>query len=130
MKKLILALAASLLAAGAFAQAPQKMPEGKAAPVAAAANAASGDCEAKAVSKSGKPLAGAAKSAFVKKCMQDSANAQPQPKPEVKPEVKPAPEAKGGPTTQQNKMKECAEQGKGKKGDDYKTFMKTCLGGK
>jgi hypothetical protein len=34
----------------------------------AAAPAAAGDCEAKAVSKDGKPLAGAAKSAFMKKC--------------------------------------------------------------
>lgn len=29
---------------------------------------AASDCEAKAVSKSGKPLAGAAKTAFIKKC--------------------------------------------------------------
>ena len=31
--------------------------------------AANADCEAKAVGKDGKPLAGAAKSSFVKKCM-------------------------------------------------------------
>lgn len=30
------------------------------------------DCAAKAVSKEGKPLAGAARSAFMKKCMQDA----------------------------------------------------------
>jgi hypothetical protein len=30
------------------------------------------DCEAKAVSKEGKPLYGAAKSTFMKKCMQDA----------------------------------------------------------
>lgn len=30
------------------------------------------ECEAKAVSKDGKPLAGAAKSAFMKKCMNDA----------------------------------------------------------
>ena len=30
------------------------------------------DCEAKAVSKEGKPLVGAAKSAFMKKCMNDA----------------------------------------------------------
>lgn len=30
------------------------------------------DCEAKAVSKEGKPLAGAARSTFMKKCMQDA----------------------------------------------------------
>ena len=35
------------------------------------ANAAS-DCEAKAVSKTGKPLAGAAKTAFLKKCEADA----------------------------------------------------------
>jgi hypothetical protein len=44
----------------AYAQAP-------AAPAATAAPAA-GNCEAQAVSKSGKPLAGAAKTAFIKKC--------------------------------------------------------------
>lgn len=42
------------------------------------ANAAS-DCEAKAVSKSGKPLAGAAKTAFIKKCEADSGGAAPAP---------------------------------------------------
>ncbi len=41
-----------------------------------AANAAS-DCEAKAVSKAGKPLAGAAKTAFLKKCEADSGTAAP-----------------------------------------------------
>ena len=34
---------------------------------------AAGNCEAKAVSKSGKPLAGAAKTAFMKKCEGGSA---------------------------------------------------------
>ena len=38
------------------------------------ANAAS-DCEAKAVSKAGKPLAGAAKTSFIKKCEADSGGA-------------------------------------------------------
>jgi hypothetical protein len=38
------------------------------------ANAAS-DCEAKAVSKEGKPLAGAAKTSFVKKCEAESGGA-------------------------------------------------------
>ena len=38
------------------------------------ANAAS-ECEAKAVSKEGKPLAGAAKTSFVKKCEADSGGA-------------------------------------------------------
>jgi len=40
------------------------------------ANAAS-DCEAKAVSKAGKPLAGAAKTAFLKKCEADAKGAAP-----------------------------------------------------
>lgn len=31
------------------------------------------DCEAKAVTKDGKPLAGAARSSFMKKCMQEAA---------------------------------------------------------
>ncbi|MCF8177667.1 MAG: PsiF family protein [Sulfuritalea sp.] len=30
-------------------------------------------------------------------------------------------------TPQQAKMGACASQGKGKKGDDYKKFMKDCL---
>lgn len=37
--------------------------------------AADSGCEAKAISKSGKPLAGAAKSAFMKKCEKDAAGA-------------------------------------------------------
>jgi len=40
------------------------------------ANAAS-DCEAKAVSKDGKPLAGAAKTTFIKKCEADTKSAAP-----------------------------------------------------
>lgn len=39
--------------------------------------AADSGCEAKALSKSGKPLAGAAKSAFMKKCEKDAAGAAP-----------------------------------------------------
>ena len=31
------------------------------------------------------------------------------------------------PATQQGKMKVCASEGKGKKGDEYKSFMKDCL---
>jgi len=38
---------------------------------------ADASCEAKAVSKDGKPLAGAAKAAFVKKCEKESAPAAP-----------------------------------------------------
>jgi hypothetical protein len=40
---------------------------------AASAMAADSGCEAKAVSKDGKPLAGAAKSAFMKKCEKEGA---------------------------------------------------------
>jgi len=50
--KLIAALVFSLCAAVAFAQTPA-------------------GCEAKALSKDGKPLAGAAKASFVKKCQAD-----------------------------------------------------------
>lgn len=38
----------------------------------AANGAASADCEKKAVSKEGKPLAGAAKSSFMKKCVAEA----------------------------------------------------------
>ncbi len=54
-----------LLAAAAFAFAAQFA----LAPAAFADSQA--DCEAKAVSKEGKPLAGAAKSSFMKKCMNE-----------------------------------------------------------
>jgi hypothetical protein len=43
--------------------------------VANAAFAADSGCEAKAVGKNGKPLTGAAKSAFMKKCEKDAAPA-------------------------------------------------------
>lgn len=55
----------------AYAQAPAAPAAPAAAPAAVAV--AAGDCEAKAVSKAGKPLAGAAKTAFMKKCQGDSA---------------------------------------------------------
>jgi hypothetical protein len=51
-KTLIVALLAAFAASGAFA--------------------ANADCEAKAVSKDGKPLAGAAKTSFIKKCEADA----------------------------------------------------------
>ena len=57
MKKTLIAFAAvalSLFAHGAYA---------------------AGDCEAKAVSKDGKPLAGAAKNSFMKKCAADAGGA-------------------------------------------------------
>nr|WP_240538541.1 hypothetical protein [Rhodoferax sp. PAMC 29310] len=43
--------------------------------VATAATPAASECSAKAVSKAGKPLAGAAKNAFMKKCEADSGGA-------------------------------------------------------
>jgi hypothetical protein len=39
----------------------------------ASSSYAAGDCEAKAVDKNGKALAGAAKTSFIKKCEKDSA---------------------------------------------------------
>lgn len=46
--------------------------------VATAATPAASECSAKAVSKAGKPLAGAAKNAFMKKCEADSGGAAAQ----------------------------------------------------
>lgn len=126
MNKLITVALATLFAANlAFAQAaapaaPAKAaapapaavatPPAAAAPVAAApVAAAGGGCEAQAVSKDGKPLHGAAKSAFMKKCNKDN----------------PAPVA--GKSAQQDKMKTCNADAKGKKGDERKAFMKDCL---
>ncbi|MCX8085682.1 MAG: hypothetical protein N3C63_02145 [Rhodocyclaceae bacterium] len=57
MKQLIVA---SLILASQFVVAPAALADAKA------------ECEAKAVSKDGKPLAGAAKSSFMKKCMQEA----------------------------------------------------------
>ena len=52
--------------------------KGEAAPGAKAEATTGGDsgCEAKALSKDGKPLAGAAKAAFIKKCEADSVAAK------------------------------------------------------
>lgn len=94
MRKLSLAILVSLFAAGAYA-------------------ADDNSCEAKAVSKSGKPLAGAAKAAFMKKCEKDAKDA--------------APAATDGKTEQQSKMKMCNADAKDKKGDERKAFMKECL---
>jgi hypothetical protein len=68
--------------------------------------AAASDCEAKAVSKAGKPLAGAAKASFMKKCEAD---------------------AKGGPAAGSG----CAEKaidknGKALAGAAKTSFMKKC----
>ena len=84
MSKLIVAVLSSLLAVSvALAQTPAA--PAKAAPAAPAAAkpaapaaavapapAAASDCEARAVSKAGKPLAGGAKAAFMKKCEADA----------------------------------------------------------
>lgn len=70
MNKFIVAAAGLLFAAStAFAQAPAaSTPAKDAAPAAAASG-----CEAKAVDKNGKALAGAAKKSFMKKCEAGSA---------------------------------------------------------
>jgi hypothetical protein len=98
MKKLVTLAVASLFAANlAFAQ-PSAAP--------------AGNCESRAVSKEGKPLHGAAKAAFMKKCVHDN----------------PAPAAApGGKSAQQEKMKACNANAQGKKGEERKAFMKDCL---
>jgi hypothetical protein len=70
---------------------------------------AASDCESKAVSKAGKPLHGAAKATFMKKCTGSATTGG---------------KAK---TSQQNKMVNCNKEAKGKTGDDRKAFMKECL---
>lgn len=86
MNKLIATAIATLFAANlAFAQAPAAPAKTEAKPAAAApaapsapaAAAASGDCEAQAVGKNGKPLHGAAKNAFMKKCTGDTKGVMP-----------------------------------------------------
>lgn len=72
-------------------------------------------CEARAVSKEGKPLAGAAKSAFMKKCERES-------KIENKTD-----DVRSAKIAQQEKMKECNKEGVGKKGEERKKFMSECL---
>jgi len=62
MNKLVFALAGIFFSASVYAQSPAASSTSN-----AAAPTASG-CEAKAVGKNGKPLAGAAKAAFIKKC--------------------------------------------------------------
>lgn len=137
MKKLIVTIAATLFAASAYAaDMPGAMKE-KMGKGAESAQGRMGECEARALSKDGKPLAGAARSASVKKCMQGGMDkpmppmksmpgTEPKPMPEMKPEAKPEP----GAGSQQMKMKRCSAEAKGKVGDDFKMFMKTCLGGK
>lgn len=83
MSKLIAVVLSTLFAASvAFAEtpaapaksapaAPAAAAKPAAAPAATPAPAAS-DCEAKAIGKNGKPLAGAAKAASIKKCEKDA----------------------------------------------------------
>ncbi len=98
-RKLIILLASFAMSSLVFAQ----------------ATPATDNCEAKAVSKTGKPLHGAAKTAFMKTCSGMHA-ALPT-------EEKAAP-AK---TEQQNKMADCNKEAKTKTGDGRKAFMKDCL---
>jgi hypothetical protein len=67
MRKLIPCVFASLLAATVFFTLD--------ATAATAATAATSDCASKAVDKDGKPLAGAAKNSFMKKCETDAKGA-------------------------------------------------------
>ena len=70
----LMGLAASLFAASVvFAQAPAPAAPGKSATPPAAV--AVGSCASKAMDKNGKPLAGAAKTSFMKKCEADSGGA-------------------------------------------------------
>jgi hypothetical protein len=65
MRKIVFIAAIALLSAGTvFAQAPASAPSGNAG----AAGAGASNCEAQAVGKNGKPLTGAAKTSFMKKC--------------------------------------------------------------
>ena len=110
MNKLLATAVVSLFAANlAFAKPPAKeeAKDAPAAPSAPAAAAAGGDCEAKAVGKNGKPLAGAAKNAFMKKCTGDAG---------------PVGQAKG----QDCEAKAVSKDGKPLHGAAKGTFMKKC----
>ena len=93
MFKIIACTLGSLVASVAFAQSPAAPAKPAAAAPAAAAPAkpaaaapaaaapaaaapAASDCASKAVGKDGKPLAGAAKSSFMKKCEADAKGAK------------------------------------------------------
>jgi hypothetical protein len=68
MRKIVFIAAVALLSAGTvFAQAPASAPSGKTG-ASTAAGSSSSNCEAQAVGKNGKPLTGAAKTSFMKKC--------------------------------------------------------------
>ena len=75
------------------------------------ASAAASNCEAKAVSKTGKPLYGAAKASSIKKCEGASKAAVAAP----------------DKSAQQSKMASCNKDATGKKGAERKTFMAECL---
>jgi hypothetical protein len=92
MKHLIALVAGCALSFAVLAQTP------------AAAAASASSCEAKAVGKNGKPLAGAAKAAFMKKCEKEAA-----------PAAAPSCEAKA-----------VDKNGKALAGAARKSFMKKC----
>ncbi|HEY8856772.1 MAG TPA: PsiF family protein [Rugosibacter sp.] len=101
MNRRLLIILASLFAANvALAQAPGAAP----------ATTSTRNCESGAVSKAGKPLHGAAKAAYMKKCTGET-----------------APVIAKGKTTQQNKMVSCNKEARGKAGNERKDFMKNCL---
>ena len=99
MKKLTLTLLFSLLASS----------------MALAAPAADDSCEAKAIGKNGKPLAGAAKATFIKKCEQEAGTAA-------------APAASSEPTaaTSSCAAKAISKNGKPLAGAAKTAFIKKC----
>ena len=72
MKKFLSLVALGACLSFGAAQAQDKAPAPAVAPAAAAAPAAGATCDAKAIDKNGKPLAGAAKNSFIKKCEKDA----------------------------------------------------------
>ena len=75
MKKFLSLVALGACLTFGAAQAQDKAPAPAVAPAAApaaAAPAAGATCDAKAIDKNGKPLAGAAKNSFIKKCEKDA----------------------------------------------------------
>lgn len=69
MKQIVAVLGTAFFSAGlAYAQATAPAAPAKPAAPAAVVAAPAANCEAQAVSKSGKPLSGAAKTSFIKKC--------------------------------------------------------------
>ena len=95
MKKLLMALASLAIMAS----------------VQTAYSADASGCEAKAMSKEGKPLAGAAKASFMKKCEKDAMGAA-------------APDAKAG-----CEAKAVSKDGKALHGAAKAASMKKCMGG-